>query len=129
MKQFSLEEYKKNPKCKVVTRSGKPVSILFTNFRGDGDSIHPILAVINQGDYDEIALYLSNGRYFESNTSDFDLFFDSHERSLWTFVYNIAADYGGEETLVSSLYKTKEAAEEAMKRLNGFGLTEIAWDE
>ena len=41
MKQFSLEEYLKNPNQKVVTRDGRKVTILCTNY-----STKPIIAEI-----------------------------------------------------------------------------------
>ena len=41
MKPFNLEEYLKNPKMKVVTRDGRKVTILCTNY-----STKPIIAEI-----------------------------------------------------------------------------------
>ena len=42
MKQFSLEEFKKNPNRKVVTRDGKQVRIICT----DADRKNPIVALV-----------------------------------------------------------------------------------
>ena len=40
MKQFDLQEYLKNPSRKVVTRDGRDVRIICTNY----DSFSPIIA-------------------------------------------------------------------------------------
>ena len=42
MKQFNLEEYKKNPNRKVITRDGKSVRIVCTDMIGTS---YPILVV------------------------------------------------------------------------------------
>ena len=42
MKQFNLEEYKKNPNRKVITRDGKSVRIVCTDMIG---TAYPILVV------------------------------------------------------------------------------------
>ena len=48
MKQFSLEEYLKNPNQKVVTRDGHPVRIICT----DHDNIsYPIVGAIKGYDF------------------------------------------------------------------------------
>ena len=42
MKEFDLQEYLKNPLQKVVTRDGRKVRIICTNY----DSLSPIIAEI-----------------------------------------------------------------------------------
>ena len=42
MKQFNIEEYKKNPSRKVITRDGRSVRIVCTDVMG---AIYPVLAV------------------------------------------------------------------------------------
>lgn len=50
MKEFSLEEYLKNPNRKIVTRDGRDVRIICTDRRG-GD--HPILALCTMSNESE----------------------------------------------------------------------------
>ena len=42
MKQFNLDEFKKNPNRKVVTRSGLPVRVICTDKMGE----YPVVALV-----------------------------------------------------------------------------------
>ena len=42
MKQFTVEEYQKNPNRKVITRDGKSVRIVYTDMIGTS---YPVLAI------------------------------------------------------------------------------------
>ena len=73
MKEFNLEEFKKNPSQKVVTRDGREVRIICTDAKGD----EPIVALLYNKIRDEENVYTYNreGRFYK-NDSCLDLFFD-----------------------------------------------------
>lgn len=75
MKQFSLEEYLKNPSLKVITRDGRNARIICTDMRSE----FPIVAIIGKEDRDErVDIFTKDGRYYQSNknsNSFLDLFF------------------------------------------------------
>lgn len=141
MKQFNLEEYKKNPSRKVVTRSGKPVRIICT----DRDSLFSVVFLCrceNDGDNTEhIFIAEENGKAWDSYprlkdwdthaASEYDLYFAPKRKSLWVFVYDAAAEFDndGYHQYVTVSNESKERAETRMAELGGWGLTEIYWDE
>ena len=60
MKQFSLDEFKKNPNRKVVTRDGQPVRIICTDANGD----YPVVALIKDKKRDQPETYTPDGVFF-----------------------------------------------------------------
>ena len=102
MKQFSLEEYLKNPNRKIVTRNGLNVRILCT----DRNSIYPIVALI--GNNCDINTYLENGKN-SSNLINLDLFFAPEKHEGWVNVYRTP---NGLPCTTTNVYATKEEAEE-----------------
>lgn len=86
MKEFSLEEYLKNPDRKVVTRDGRPVRIICT----DADTkCGPIVAVVTMVDQaKDVLIYYENGKYFSSDSvSSDDLFFAPEKKVGWMNLY------------------------------------------
>ena len=79
MKPFDLQEYLKNPSQKVVTRDGREVRIICTDFKNDFPfKEHTIIALIRRDDgYEDIEVFHKNGKFYgtEFNHS-LDLFFD-----------------------------------------------------
>lgn len=73
MKEFNLEEFKKDPSRQVVTRRGKTVRIICTDRKGK----QPIVALIVI-DREEFAYYYNKNGFLSSKQkeSDFDLFFE-----------------------------------------------------
>ena len=72
---FSIEEYKKNPSRKVVTRDGKPVKILCTDAVNDCPIVALVLSPISKTEHP--FLYNANGKYYEDEKKhDMDLFFE-----------------------------------------------------
>ena len=104
MKQFNLEEFKKNQNRKVVTRDGRQVRILCTNAK----NIYPIVALVDNGKIESTENYMSNGRYLETEECGLDLFFASEKREGWVNVYRIADT---DELEASIIFNTKEEAE------------------
>ena len=85
MKQFNLEEFKKNPSQKVVTRNGQKVRIICTDYKSD----YPIIGLVTIEENKELAYnFQKNGRYyFSENKSSLDLFFAPIKREGWVNVY------------------------------------------
>ena len=73
MKQFNLDEFKKNPSRKVVTRDGKAVKILYTDARRD----YSIIALVEREvGKDYLFSFLPpNGTMYGDRESINDLFF------------------------------------------------------
>ena len=89
MKQFSLEEYLKNPSRKVVTKDGRNARIICTDMR---DSDRPIIALIeNKGvnlERETTKYYSKDGECNLNKTySDCDLFFAPEKHEGWVNLY------------------------------------------
>lgn len=84
MKEFSLEEYLKNPNREVVTRDGRKVRIICTDRKGDT----PIIALVNDAnDGQEYGYaFYSNGKYFIDKDDEFDLFFAPEKHEGWIII-------------------------------------------
>ena len=123
MKQFSLEEYLKNPSRKVVTRSGKPVIIHCTNYESDG----PIIAEVKG--YNKSRSYQRNGRYYLYDDSNFDLFFATEKREGWFNIYH--SDKSGFFVRQNHPYKSKDEADEIAKAnpKTFFTTVKVEWEE
>lgn len=127
MKQFSLEEYLKNPQREIVTRDGLPVRIICTdkmcNNRGNQK---PVIALVNFGDREVVYPYSSDG-ISAPELPKYDLFFGLKKKEGWINIYK----YNSGITPGSLIYNTKEEAESA----KGSGLMDyistikIQWEE
>lgn len=71
MKHFSLEEYLKDPSQKVVTRDGRAVRIICTDFKNQC----PIIVIITNKAGIEVVYYYENGLMCKICESNLDLFF------------------------------------------------------
>ena len=81
MKEFSLEEYLKNPNREVVTRDGRKVRIICTDRKGDT----PIIALVHnakEGREYGYAFY-SDGKFFRDAGDKLDLFFAPEKHEGW----------------------------------------------
>lgn len=81
MKQFSLEEYLKNPSRKVVTRDGRSVKIHCANYLGN----HPVIAQVEDSLYS--SSFNEEGRYVDEGESPRDLFFAPEKHEGWVNLY------------------------------------------
>ena len=102
MKEFSLEEYLKNPERKVVTRDGRKVRILCTDRKGDT----PIIALVNDAnDGQEYGYaFYSDGKFFRDGADELDLFFAPEKHEGWIII-NKYPD--GERDTNGIIYHTK----------------------
>lgn len=122
MRQFNLEEYLKNPSQKVITRDGRAVRIVCTNFKGT----QPIIALIEKGEKEDIHLFYKDGRWSNTNENCLDLFVAPTKREGWVNIYKRMTKCSYVE---ESIYYSKEIAIK-----NKFGdsyitTTKIEWEE
>ena len=122
MKQFSLEEYLKNPSKKVVTRDGKSVRIRCTDRK---DAVYPIVALIDSNGKEEILSYTKNGYFYYDGRKDVnDLFFAPEKHEGWVNVYK-----DGDRFYSSmDILKTKDKAE-ALSCRSCIATVKIEWEE
>lgn len=127
MKQFSLEEYLKNPSRKVVTRDGRNVTrFLCTDLKNE----FPIAAAVEscKGAYpEELLTYRNNGTFYNEVTIDRrDLFFAPEKHEGWVNVYRGALDviYAG------CVYTSEKEAKECIDDPQRYVATiKIEWEE
>ena len=124
MKQFSLDEFKKNPSRKIVTRDGREVRIICTDFQSE----KPIIGLVKIDKNEEGAYNFSeDGRYnlkediLEDNL---DLFFVPIKKEGYVNLYQ------DNKFKWNSIFDTKEEAEEIGKSLSNYITTiKIKWEQ
>lgn len=124
MKPFNLKEYLANPSWKIVTREGKPVRIICTNRLGEN---YPIIALVNDKDYEMCYSYTEFGKFDEHQNidSDLDLFFATNKHEGWVNVY-----MNCNERNLGALCGSKEDALEVAKDNGNYVATvKIEWEE
>ena len=122
MKEFSLEEYLKDPSRKVVTRDGRPVRIICTDRKG----ATPIIALVNDGLSEELGhAFYSDGKIFSDEDNELDLFFAPEKHEGWI---NIYADINDNSHPGNHIFESKEEAEEEGEKGSGYVTTiKIEW--
>ena len=121
MKQFNLEEFKKNPSRKVVTRDGKVVKILYTDARRD----YSIIALV------EREVLPPDGTMYYNRESVNDLFF-SDEQSSKTKREGFVNIYNRDNRYISgvTIHQTEEDAKRFIFPNSGYITTiKIQWEE
>ena len=118
MKAFSLEEHLKNPNRKVVTRNGRSARIICTDARGN----YPIVALIEEGGYDNALSYTKDGKLYVGETNDYDLFFAPEKHEGWVNVYR---DF--DDVMCGSVFATEEDAK--CKAKTAIATVRIEWEE
>lgn len=114
MKEFSLEEYLKNPDREVVTRNGRKVRIICTDRKGDT----PIIALVHNADDGQECgcAFYSDGKYFIDKDDEFDLFFASEKHEGWINIFR-----GKDSPFTGNIiFASKEEAEESGRHCCGF---------
>lgn len=108
MKEFSLEEYLKNPNREVVTRDGRNVRIICTDRKGDT----PIIALVhNADDGQEIGYaFYPDGKYFIDKDDEFDLFFAPEKHTDYINLYRNEDGY-----FLGAVYTSEEYAKNIAK--------------
>ena len=121
MKQFNLEEYLKNPLRKVITRDGRNVKILCTNFT----KAQHIIAQIEGNDYS--TAFHKDGIFVNGFESNIDLFFAPETHEGWINLYK---NEHGISWLSPNYFASKEEAEKEGKTHTCSVTTiKIEWEE
>ena len=121
MRQFDLKEYLANPNKKVVTRSGKNVTIHCTNYQG----AFPIVAEIEG--LDTSMAFTIDGVYGLIPGSNYDLFFAPEKHEGWINLYK---NEDGISWISPNYFTSKEEAEKTGKECSGYITTpKIEWEE
>ena len=126
MKQFSLEEFKKNPNRKVVTRSGMPVKIICTDAVGS----HPIVGLVKRSNGLESACrFYEYGNVDKNRECENDLFFAPVKREGYINIYRSKLGIVPNQTSFCVLSK-EDAEIEAAKYPDDFIATaKVTWEE
>ena len=128
MKQFNLDEYLKNPLKKVVTRDGRDVRIICTDF---DNPKFPVIGEI-EGSKWPIS-FTTKGLFSDYAASDYDLFFASEKHEGWVNIYKAAAPretlgYLQTRYVGSCIWPTEEAAKTAADA-DDIVTIKIEWEE
>ena len=86
-KQFSLEEYNKNPNRKVVTRDGRKVRIICTDKKVRGDDFCIVGLVFHDAWTEDVITFRRNGECGIGEESFADLFFVQEKHEGWVNLY------------------------------------------
>lgn len=118
MKPFNLDEYLKNPNKKVVTRDGKAVRIICTDFNNKS---YPIIGEVQ--DCVDPRSFTEEGRCFGlSVDSDKDLFFYSEKKEGWVNIFP--------NNIIGGIYESEEEAKKAAFWSScPFTTIKIEWEE
>lgn len=130
MKPFNLEEYRKNPLRKILTRSGSKVTILCVDYNAPNKPDYPILArVTSAKGYDRCLSYTKTGAFFNNRKSGDDLFFALEKKEGWINLYkDIYKDNDCKRGGV--VYSTEQEAKEVADANDDYITTiKIEWEE
>lgn len=124
MKEFSLEEYLKNPDREVVTRDGRKVTRFLCT---DAKITFPIVALIEAtpgSTMECLRTYTKEGNFFVDQISPNDLFFAPTIVKRWGIVYRNA----------ERLFDTREEAEKWMEKVEEgekkfCSVCKVEWEE
>ena len=125
MKEFNLDEYLKNPSQKVVTRDGRDVRIVCTDFKSD----KPIIGLVKDKEENKERAYnfSEDGKQHTIEDvveSNLDLFFAPIKREGWVNIYSEQEyRHPGE-----NIFSTKEEAIK-YKDINYIATIKIEWEE
>ena len=124
MKEFSLEEYLKNPNREIVTRDGRKVRILCTDRKGL--DVKPIVALITLPNCDEIVkCFWSEGIETAGSEDKNDLFFAPSKHTDYINLYRDESVY-----FLGAVYTSEEYAKNIAKGNDQYITTiKIEWEE
>ena len=125
MKQFSLEEFKKNPNRKVVAENGRSARIICTDAKGR----FPVIALVFdvENDYEDIYFYTPNGECSDISDGPMNLFFAPVKKSGWVNLFR-----RGSETETGVVFDTKDEARSILGKRptqNYITTVHIEWEE
>ena len=120
MKQFSLDEYLKNPSRKLVTRDGKRVRIVCNDRLG----AYPVIGLVKTDEVETVLFYTDTGRIYSEAPSGYDLFFASERKEGWVNVYQ-----EDNRLRCGNIYDTKSEAEQHGSYAKYIATVKIEWNE
>ena len=128
MRFFNLDEYLQKPSLKVVTRDGRKVRIICTDYKGS-QPIIGLVATKEENEEKEIAYcFTEKGNQYSpiERKPELDLFFAPVKKEGWVNIYDITRT-----NCISRIYKTKEEAETIGKGCKSGYITtiKIEWEE
>lgn len=125
MKQFTVEEYQKNPNRKVITRDGRSVRIVCADVMG---AIYPVLAVYkNDPTHESCNSYTADGKLYTEGDTDSDLFFAPQKKEGWLNLYK---NEDG-RVIIGTVYpiESEKRAKMASEDKNYVATCKIEWEE
>ena len=129
MKKFDLEEFKKNPSRKVVTRDGKAVKILYTDARRD----YSIIALVEREvGKDYLFSFLPDGTMYDNKKESVNDLFFSDEQSSKTKREGFVNIYNRDNKYITgvTIHQTEEDAKRFIFPNSGYITTiKIEWEE
>lgn len=122
MKEFNLQEYLANPSQKVMTRDGRKARIVCTDMKNK----QPILALITEGNREDIRFYSQNGIWCNDFPNHkLDLVFVPIKKKGWINIFRCKT-----ELYIGDVFETKEEAEKMGKLSKNYITTiKIEWEE
>ena len=122
MKEFSLEEYLKNPSRKVVTRDGRNVRIICTDFDNPD---FPVIVEIKGNQWP--LSFATNGEAIKGRPLSCDLFFAPKKHEGWVNVYK---EFESNSHYMGRICNSEEEAKKKTD-INGIYLAtiKIEWEE
>ena len=125
MKQFSLEEFKKNPNRKVVVENGRNARIICTDAKGR----FPVIALVFdvENGYEDIYFYTPNGVCSDISDGPMNLFFAPVKKRGWVNLFR-----RGSETETGVVFDTKDEARSILGKRptqNYITTVYIEWEE
>ena len=116
MKQFNLEEYHKNPSRNVVTRDGRKVRIICTDYYGK----QSIIAKVEESEYSYS--FCEDGRRIIGEESPCDLFFAPEKKEGWANIFP--------NNIIGGIYESEEEAKKAAFWSScPFTTIKVEWEE
>ena len=120
MKPFNLEEYLKNPNRKVVTRDGRDVRIICTDFDNHD---FPVVGEIKGHKWP--LSFTTNGMSIKERQLCNDLFFAPEKHEGWINVYKSESGW----SLGTNIWPTEEEAKEWIGAADYVTTVKIEWKE
>lgn len=128
MKQFSIEEYLKNPDRQIITRDGRNVRIICTDRNYGNQVVYPVVALVQENPYENSEdpyCYTKDGLYLNRSVTPYDLFFTSEKKEGWVNLYKTDSTI----TLGAKVYNTKEEAESVIGNNTYISTVKVEWEE
>lgn len=124
MKQFSLEEYLKNPSRQVVTRNGRPVRILCTD-RRDKENGFVVVGLLS--DDDTVSLWKANG--LSALMEEDDIFFTPVKQEGYVNVFDFASGARTDECVYDTFEEAVRFAKKNPDSKYYKATVKIEWEE